>query len=555
MSVVWGPLSGHLRLGIDISQYVPTVGPNDSYVNLTITYKWRVEGYGYSYNATANFSGAIGGSQGFSINVPYGGTAEGTIATKSYTVATSYSSSVAKTFGVSTSTFESNASTSRSWTVARRPYGKPATPTSLSVTRSSDTKASLTWDYTSTSAAPVVADAIDRQSVGDPTWRRVATLNPAGKSWTDTGIKANDRYQWRVRTGNNSGDSAWAYFAWVSTTPDPPSAVTAAKNVDGSITVTWAPPSPTYGTNFLILDNGTQVGSTTRDQSTWTHTSPSTSTTHTYTVRTYESSGTLTSADSAPSNTVQLLAPPNSPTSLTPNGAGAAVEAGDPVLSWVHAPVDSSAQTSAQVRWRPAGGSWTTVDITGTTMSTTIGGLTVGSFEWQVRTRGAYMPADEAGWGPWSAVATFSLVNIPGVSIQTPEDGGHVSTSTLTTTWSYYQAQGHALVSSQVQVIGGDGTLLVDQTLTGTVTSLLLPITLADQATYTIRARSKSSDNLWSPWDQATITVAYPHPLDPIVTAMWDPTMGAATVSIINPQPDPASILQVLIDADGRPYI
>lgn len=545
MAITWGGWAARdsyykQRVGIDLTRSGNT---------FTVRYYVETTGSMYYNGYTLNRGGNITGGVSFNWNTGSANTMLVNTATFTGAAGTTC------TFTASLRLFwGGTASVSRSGSI---PIDRPSAPTSVVATRASDTQANLSWNYSSPSSAPVQAVAVERTDATSNygTWKRVATLNPAKKSWTDTGIKAGNRYQWRIRTGNSSGDSSWVGSARVSTTPLPPTNVKAQKNADGSITVSWTPPTASYGTSFYIFDNGTQVGTVARDQSSWTHSSPSTSVTHTYTVRTREDTGSLTSADSAPSNSVQLLAAPSAPTGLTPNGTAVASDQGEFQISWVHNPVDTSAQTAAEYRVRTQGNTWSTGTTT-TEQSTVLepelfpAGSTV---EWQVRTQGAYHPGQEDGWSPWSAVATFRFASTPGVSISVPSEDT-ITVSTLTAEWTWFQAEGAAQASAQVQLQDADGILLEDRTVSGAATLLTLATRLADATSYTLLVRGRSGDGLWSEWDRADFAVSYPQPLAPEPTVTWDDTQGVAQVSIFNPGPKADSpAVGLTLDAYGQP--
>lgn len=540
MAITWGGWAARdayykQRVGIDLTRsgrtftaryYVETTGSMyyNGYTlnrggNITggVSFNWNTGSASTMLVNTATFTGSPGGSYTFtaSVHLFWGGTM----------------------------------SVSRSGSI---PISSPGAPTSVTAKRITDNRADLTWNYGSN----VAAVAVERWSYNDPKWRRVATLNPAKKAWSDTGIKPNDRYEYRVRTGNPSGDSAWVGASRFSTTPAAPSNVIATKNADGSITVTWKSNAPYEGSGFQIYDNGTQVGSVPADTLTWTHATPPPSAAHTYTVTMTEDDPALTSAQSAPSNTVQLLAAPNAPTSLSPNGTTIAFEVPNFPLTWAHNPVDSSAQTSAQYRFREQGTTtWNTGSVTTDQfVEVSPAMFTTGTvYEWQARTRGAYRPSDEAGFSPWSALATLTLMNTPGVSISTPESGSTVNVSRMTAMWNYFQAQGRGQAGAEVQLVqdpDGDSPITREsRTVSGAATSLLLNAALADQTTYMIRVRARSGDGLWSSWDESTFTVSYPQPPVPEPTVTWDDTQGAAQVSVFNPEPidpQPAAVTNIV---------
>src|SRR5690606_2220062 len=101
---------------------------------------------------------------------------------------------------------------------------------------------------------------------------------------------------------------------------------------------------PPHATLYDIMDGVTVIA--TGVSLPWDHVNPNPATPHTYRVR--GTIGAIQGAWSAPSNTVQLQAPPNAPTSLSPNGTTANV-ATNTLLRWLHNPVDASVQTQYQI--------------------------------------------------------------------------------------------------------------------------------------------------------------------------------------------------------------
>lgn len=531
------------RVGIDLSRSGRT---------FTVRYYVETTGSMYYNGYTLNRGGNITGGVSFNWNTGSANTMLVNTATFTGSAGGSY------TFSASVRLFWGGTmSVSRSGSI---PIDRPSAPTGASASRQSDSRINVSWTRHSSSGAPYQSQAVERtqrNSDGSTSgWSRRANLSGSASSWTDTTATSNQRYFYRVRASNSSGSSGWVGTGGVSTTPAAPMNVMATKQADGSIIVGWTNAAKFQGTGYAIYDNDVQVGTaasggTIGSTFTWTHVDPDPGVTHTYTITISETDG-LVSPKSSPSNTVQLLAPPNAPGSLSPNGTTIAFEVNDFLLTWAHNPVDSSGQTSAQYRFRAQGATtWNTGSVTtGQSVEVSPAMFTPGTvYEWQVRTRGAYLPSDEAGFSPWSAVATLTLMNTPGVSISTPEDGSTVNVSRMTVTWTYFQAQGRAQAGAEVQLVqdpDGDSPLTREsRTVSGAATSLLLNTALADQTTYMVRVRARSGDGLWSSWDESTFTVSYPQPPVPEATVTWDDTQGVAQVSVFNPapiDPQPATV-------------
>ena len=164
------------RVGINVARSGST---------FTVTYYVQTTGSVYYNGLTLNRTGAISSDVGFNWNTGGAEWHEVNQATYTGSPGGSYS------FGAQVSLPWWGGSMSVS-TSASVPISKPSAPTSPTATRVSDNRIDLTWNYSSTSSAPVVADAVDRSDVtsGYESWARVASLNPAKKAWSDTGTQA-----------------------------------------------------------------------------------------------------------------------------------------------------------------------------------------------------------------------------------------------------------------------------------------------------------------------------------------------------------------------------
>lgn len=533
MAILWGGLSNRLEVGVE---WWVLSGPDaNGRVYVAINTYMRTN---YTYY---NYDGTISGS--LTSVSPWSTTKRlrnsDAILMNSWTEWYTAQYGSARTISISlsgTATGAGPASVATTLTLPARQYDAPAAPTGVTATLVSDTKANLSWSISSTTAAPVQAQGVERWDAQGGVWMRVATLPGSARSWTDTQIAANNRYWYRVWGDSGSKAGPKTESAGFSTTPAAPTGVEAVKNEDHSITITWTNKAPYGGTGFQVLDNGALVGTTAAGATSYAHASPDPSVSHTYTVRMTETGG-LVSAPSSPSNTVVILTNPGAPTDLSPVGVA---PTGVVSLSWSHTAIDSSAQTSARVRYRRSGATdWVTVSVSDGSMSTQAG-LAAGAWEWQVRTWGAYQPGQESGASPWSALASLTVADVPGVAIQSPADGT-VYTPTVTPGWTFFQTQGSVQVAAEVVLVDADGVTVEARTVTGAGTSLLLATALTNGGSYTVRVRARSGDGLWSPWDEAGFTVAFPAPPAPMVGATWYEVSGLVAVSISNPEPDPAA--------------
>lgn len=438
-------------------------------------------------------------------------------------------------------------------TVQMLPQG-PNAVSGLTATRQSDTRINLAWTRNATSARPYSSIEIQRRSTSWTTWTAVGTAAGTATSYADTSTIADRRFSYRVRAVNAAGVSGWVEVGTVDTTPAPPTSCAAAKNSAGNITISYARGSdyptqtevwhlPGDGSWELLATAAAAQGGT----GTYTHVSPDPGVTHQYRVR-HKSAAPVLYSTYATSGVVQLAAPPAAPTVTGPGGTLDA--AGAMTLTWRHNPTDSSDQTAYQVRYRLVGATtWTTLAKTTSEVSSRV--FTAGTFS-----NGSSVELQVATWGqhatasPWSAthVAVFSAT--PTVVLSDPVDGDVLSTPTATVWWGYYQAQSSPQAQWQAQLLDATGEVV--ETLNGSsaAATATFGTVLPDASTWRVRVRVRSAAGLWSAWDTATVTVSYPLPARPIVSAVWQPDTGSVVVSVENPYAPPAPPI-LTRDPDG----
>lgn len=384
----------------------------------------------------------------------------------------------------------------------------PKTPTGLAVTRVSDTQQTLSW-----ASASVNTSAVVQRSTDGGAWQQVGAPSGNAHSFTDTTTTANHKYDYRVAVVAGAGQSGWSGTATIYTTPSVPAAPSAVRDgmdivVSGSFS--------SVATGVDVQDGATVVASNVTLP--WRHVAPDPGTPHTYKIRAVR--GSLASAWSPASNTVQLIAPPNPPVNLSPNG-GVAASDGPVVLSWTHNPVDSSSQSAFEVQWRPTGGAWTT--ISGTTASSVSVTLPTGGFEWQVRTKGS-----DPSFSGWSAVATVTVIDRPGVAVIQPVDTW--AASTLEVEWSWFQAQGRPQSAWRVELLDSTGQVVESRDGSGDTGSYLLTRRLTE-GTWTVRVKGATGD-VWSIFGSETFTVAFIPPEPPELSGVWDESQGGVALTL-----------------------
>lgn len=385
------------------------------------------------------------------------------------------------------------------------------TPTALTATRISDGQINLAWTRNSTYTSVVV----QRRTNGGA-WQTVGQPTGNAASFSDLTTTAGNRYEYRVAGVGGSGQSYWSSIVTVYTTPNAPAQVSAVRVGASDIQVDAAT-MPPYFASVDIMDDASIVA--TGVTLPWLDVAPNPSVAHTYRVRANQSG--LQSAWSDPSNTVQLLAAPNAPTSLAPNGGSAASDV--PVrFSWVHNPVDSSAQTAYELRYRIGVGAWTT--LSGTTAQFRDVTLSEAAYEWQTRTKGAH-----ADWSPWSATATVTVITRPGVAITVP--GPTYDLPTLPATWTWFQAQSLPQSNWEAVLLDGDLAQLEARSGANASTTVTFTTRLEHGRTYTVRARA-ATGAVWSEWAEQAFTVEFVAPAPAAVDGVWVEEAGAVELAV-----------------------
>ncbi len=535
MAITWSGSSGYMRVGVDLSW---SGTPDSGRVTVTAVYYLESDGYGHNWTSALHRWGEIAGDVPVSFYSPWGGTVRIEAARQQVTLATNYGTTRLYGFGASLGPIWNGGTPAvvAYITVPARQWETPYAPTNVTATTSDGRTATVSWTQPIDAAHPVGASGVERWESGTTSWVRVGTLQLTAHSWTDTSLKPGRGYWYRVWAWNGR-ESARISSNLIYSAPVAPTAVAAAKTAAGDIRVSWTP-SGVYTHEayeaFDVYDNDALIASAVR-ASTWTHTAPSTATTHTYTIRARVPSG-LISAPSAPSNTVQLLCRPGTP---QPTGPAGAQTPGPITLTWLHASLDTTAQTSAQVRYRAADAAdWTTAAV-GADQSWTTPALAAGVWQWQVRTRGAWQADQEEGWSPWSAQQRLVVADLPVTEIVSPPSA--VETSRISVTWSYFQAQSYRQVAAAVALapvtLGVAGDPVESATVTGPDTTWAPSTSLADSTDWLLSVTVVSETGQRSVPATRLLHVAYPPPAVPVVEAVWDETTGTVGVGITNPAP------------------
>lgn len=429
---------------------------------------------------------------------------------------------------------------SGSVTYPARAFDPPSVPGAVAGKRVSDTQQQVSWALAPTTAAPITSVIVERQQGSESAPAiSVATLAGSTTSWADKSTVGNSRYRYRAKTRNTAGDSAWsAWSAWVATTPSIPSGLTTAK-AGTTITVGWTN-TASYRTGTPI-EHSTDNGSSYTPETTaaaasvsYADTGLDVGLTHRYRLR-HAITGVPLAAGGTTilvsawvqSVNVQLSAPPNPPLVTVPPVLDLAIT--DLVIAVTHQSVDSTAQTAAEVRYRPVGDpTWTTQNLTTETSYTIPAGTLPNgvTYEVQARTKGEH--PDFSAWSPSALMIGSST---PSVTVTSPADGATLTTSTTTYTWTFYDAEGGGQSSWEAQLLAGE---MVVETAEGPgAASSWKPATaFSDGVTYTARVRGRDSTGLWSAWDEVTNPVDFLPPPMPELSGSFNADEGSVEIGI-----------------------
>lgn len=402
-------------------------------------------------------------------------------------------------------------------------WSQPSAPTGFTVTRVSDSQQTLNWSNPQTASSVVV-----QRSTAGGAWQTLATLSGNVTTFTDKSTTGNQKYTYRVQVKNPSASSAWSSSVTVYTTPAAPTGVSAARS--GGNVIVSAGSVPPYAAGFDVRDGSTVIASNVSLP--YTHVAVDPAVPHTYTVRAVRSSpNVLASAWSSPSNTVQLLTAPNAPTGLVPNGSVWPSDT-DVLFRWSHNAVDSSPQSAYELRYRLDGGAWTTV--TGTTAMTRTVTIGVAAVDWQVRTKGSH-----PDWSPWSSVATFTIIDRPGVAVVQP--AGTWDASVLVVEWTWFQAQGRPQSGWRFELLNAANELVESRDGSG-ATGFIQAGTRLSEGMWTVRVQAATGE-VWSAWGSETFTVAFIPPAAPRVSGTWDESSGGVQLAVVGESYGVASLV------------
>lgn len=452
----------------------------------------------------------------------------------------------------------SNSAGSSAYATSGFTYTTPPSCTACTNARNSDTKNTVSWTLGTSVSGLYAAIKVERRIDGG-SWAQIASVSGTATSYVDASTSANHAYAYRVRASNAAGNSGYKESGTTYNTPAAPTNVTAVRKTATVVTVTMDNPA--------LTATAAEVQRST-DSSTWAIIRTITSSNVTsfedtpgggtfyYRVRTTRNP--LASAWSEPSNKVITIIAPAAPTLLAPASGVVVPKTQQTVrFTWVHNPIDGSAQTSAEVATSIDGGTtWTThaapdkqyLDVAATwDINATVA--------WRVRTKGAH-----ADFGAWSSTRTFRVYQVPTVTITSPAADGQVLIDVpVRVAWDYGDPSGRQQQAT-VTVKSSDGTTLFSKTIQGETKTIdigsneMLP---ENNSSFTITVSAISTSSLGVQTTR-TFKTAYREPAVPELIVERDSVYGHVSISCFSGDhsgvdlPATASLGIFRKNADGR---
>lgn len=444
-------------------------------------------------------------------------------------------------------------------------YTVPDAPTSLTVTRVSDSSQALSWTNNSAAGKPYVYLKVERSSDGI-NWSQIkGDLSPTATSYTDTTTSINGKYYYRVRANNHAGNSTYADStpAYIKTTPLAVSDVVAVRDIS-SVNVSWTNNSPNAD-NIKIERSETPYSTWVEVDYTLTGTATAKvdsspySTLSKYRVWSYVTTNTLSSGY-AYSNEIPASSQPSTPTNLSPNN-GLVVDTDlAKIFTWQHNPTDTSAQSKISLRYRKFGDAWPgTSQLNETALTDEFYTFALETFdpdfvyEWQIKTWGINATSSD-----WSSTATFSTSTKPTMAITSPGNGSSYGYSILVVDWTFTDAESDTQTQAIIKLYNSLNELLETKTVYGTGLTTTFSTYLENDASYKVTLQALDSAGLWSIESESDFTTSFFLPAQPDLTISYNDDVGTASILITNPAPSGTEIgtsyNQLYKSVDGVTY-
>lgn len=396
-------------------------------------------------------------------------------------------------------------------TIPARAYEYPKAPLNPSVVRNSDSSMTLAWaaNYTGSYDAYPWTGVNVYRSVDGGSWVRIAQLNWDKTGYTDTTTAAGHRYEYMVRSYNQTGESGNANCGTVYTTPTAPESASVIRVSDTSQTVSWVSgvnaDNCWTGVSVERQEDGgswVSVYSGDTDGTSWSDTSTTAGHAYAYQVRGRNPSGT---SEAATAGTVYTT--PSAPFGVTASASSATTAtidaAGKPKY------VDSyEIQRNTTGDW----GSLTTVTSLPATVVTAAGSNT-----FRVRAKKGELLS---GWAESNSITTVARPLAPTI---TGLSSRYLVGATAAFEWIPNHQDGSEQTQAQVEVTVPSGTVST-ATVSGSMTSHSIAHLVA--GTYKVRVRTHGLYDGWGEWSSYSNFEAFAAP----TATITNPATEGATV-------------------------
>lgn len=518
---VWGPWvknEWNFRSGIDVTQ----TGVSDDH------YTFAVDGYSQSTQSVINYGKSV--IQWSEVGDPnwhdlgtvypselgYGATAHNISLTDTF--ARYYGKARTAQYrhwfsspGSSDSAYQAGGYAQVNLTIDARPYEYPKAPLNPGVVRNSDTSMTIAWspNYTgSYDAYPWTGVNVYRREDGG-SYTRIGQVSWDKTGYTDTTTAAGHRYEYMVRSYNQTGESGNAVCGTVYTTPTAPERASVIRVSDTSQTVSWvrgvnadncwtgvSVERQTDGGSWVSVYNGNTGGTSLSDTSTTAGHA------YAYRVRGQNPAGTSSAVTAG-----TVYTTPSAPSGVTASAASATT-----------ATIDATGKPryvdSYEIQ-RKTTGDWvalTTVTALPATVATAAG---INTFRVRAK-KGELL----SGWAESNSITTVAKPLAPTIRGLSSR---YLVGATAAFGWIPNHPDGSKQTQAQVEVTAPGGTVST-ATVSGSITSHSIAHLVA--GTYKVRVRTHGLYDGWGEWSGYSTFDAF----------------AAPTASITSPATEGASI-------------
>lgn len=396
-------------------------------------------------------------------------------------------------------------------TIQARAYELPKAPLNPGVVRNSDTSITLAWspNYTGSSDAYPWTGVNVYRRADEGSYTRIGQVSWDKTGYTDTTTAAGHRYQYMVRSYNQTGESGNAVCGTVYTTPTAPESASVIRVSDTSQTVSWvrgvnadncwtgvSVERQTDGGDLVSVYNGDTGGTS------WSDTSTTAGHAYAYRVKGKNPSGTSSAVTAG-----TVYTTPSAPSGVTASSKSATT-----------ATIDATSKPkyvdSYEIQ-RKTTGDWESVS-TVTSLPATVA-TAAGSNTFRIRAKKGDLTSE---WAVSNSITTKAKPLAPTI---TGLSSRYLVGATATFGWNPNHPDGSAQTQAQVEVTAPSGTVST-ATVSGATTSHRIAHLVA--GTYKLRVRTHGLYDGWGEWSSYSTFEAFAEP----------------TASITNPTTEGASI-------------